>query len=126
MISPYWAALPMLLDSVGVDTGIYGDDWDMGDKALSSIALAGLIADRNQTRKIAKNPDKYHERNQLLGRHPSTGKVDGYFGLAGLGGLLAARNLPSDKRKMLLGLGALGQFNQIKENQGIGLGMGGF
>lgn len=126
MISPYWAALPLLLDFAGVDTGIYGKDFDTTDKVMLSTALAGLIADRNQTRKIAKNPERFHERNQILGRHPSKGKVDGYFGLAGLGGLMAARALPSDERKWLLGLGTLGQLHQVNQNKGVGLGMGGF
>ena len=45
------------------------------------VASTGLLLiDRQQTLQIAKQPDKYHETNPLLGRHPSTNRVNLHFG----------------------------------------------
>jgi len=38
-----------------------------------------LVTDWAQTRYISRNTDKFHERNLILGRYPSTTKVDTYF-----------------------------------------------
>lgn len=44
------------------------------------LAAATLHAvDYLQTREIARNPDRFYERNPLLGRHPSQTAVAGYF-----------------------------------------------
>ena len=55
------------------------------NKELLYLLLHGL--DWAQTRTIAKNPNKYSEINPILGRHPSTGRVNNYFLATGLGHL---------------------------------------
>ena len=40
------------------------------------------VIDWGQTLRIADNPDQYHEKNPILGRHPSRGRVNTYM-LAG-------------------------------------------
>lgn len=51
------------------------------------LAAATLHAvDYLQTLEIARNPDRFYERNPLLGRHPSQTAVAGYF--LGTGALL--------------------------------------
>ncbi|MEK7593512.1 MAG: hypothetical protein AAB464_02245 [Patescibacteria group bacterium] len=63
----------------------WGKDWTNKDTAREVVYSALHIADWGQTRYIAKNPQKFYERNPLLGKHPSVGKVDTYF----FGGLVA-------------------------------------
>jgi len=44
------------------------------------VASTGLLlADWQQTKQIASNPD-FFEYNPILGRHPSQSRVNGYFG----------------------------------------------
>jgi dimethylglycine dehydrogenase len=38
-----------------------------------------MMADYLQTLEISRNPDKYYERNPILGNHPSQGEVTAYF-----------------------------------------------
>lgn len=52
-----------------------------GQEALP-YKIAGnllLLADWHQTRYIAGHPEQFYERNPILGKHPSKGKVDTYF-----------------------------------------------
>lgn len=51
-------------------------------REIISLKVAGnllLIADWKQTRFIARHPDEFYEKNPILGRHPSTKRVDLYF-----------------------------------------------
>jgi hypothetical protein len=52
-----------------------------------------LIADWKQTRQIARAPDRYFERNPILGNHPSVGRVDTYMFAAGVLHWVIAANL---------------------------------
>lgn len=54
----------------------------------TALKVAGnllLLADWNQTRQIARHPELYRENNPILGRHPSTRRVDIYFAGAIIG-----------------------------------------
>jgi len=55
--------------------------WDRRDvnKALWAASTATLIADWGQTRYTAANPDRYYEKNKILGEQPSLDAVDRYF-----------------------------------------------
>lgn len=123
-MSPLIAALPLVLDMMGVPMPLYGNDWDMTDKLLFTLASGATIADYNQTRKIAANPSQYSEINPIMGKHPSPGKVNAYFGALGLGGYLAARNMPKKQRRTLMGLGAANELYWANHNRNIGLGSG--
>jgi hypothetical protein len=80
-----------------------------------------LIADWKQTRQIARAPDRYFERNPILGNHPSVGRVDTYlFAAASYTGLLqqtfrrsGASNFNSSRIAI--------QANVVKQNYEIGL-----
>ena len=62
-----------------------------------AIALAILLViDWQQTRTIAKNPDKWRELNPLLGEHPPLRLVNGYFALVLAGLAAAVRFVPED------------------------------
>lgn len=50
--------------------------WTKGEMALGAAALTATGLDWAQTRNLSRNPDKFRERNPLLGGHPSTQKVD--------------------------------------------------
>lgn len=67
---------------------------------LEALYLLLHGADWAQTRTIAKNPGQLHETNPLLGLHPSSGMVNNYFALTGLGHILLADKLPPDLAKV--------------------------
>lgn len=56
-----------------------GDDWSITDKALFATSSALLVIDWGQTRYIAKHPNRFYEKNVLLGKHPSVRAVNAYF-----------------------------------------------
>lgn len=43
------------------------------------VALTLLAADWSQTTYIAMHPERFYEKNPILGKHPSVLKVAGYF-----------------------------------------------
>lgn len=109
------------------------EPWDDTDKVLGAIAVTAAVVDWGQTRYLVKNPcanlpgaetctDPYHERNPLLGDHPSLAKVDRYF----VGGLvvggLVAHYLPSSQRKWFLGAVAIVEISVAMRNCSIGIG----
>ena len=54
-------------------------EWTQEDTYLQGAVVSALLIDMAQTLYIADHPDKYHEINPLLGKHPSKEKVGGYF-----------------------------------------------
>ena len=74
--------------------------WDSKDTYMQGAVIGALLIDMAQTITIADNPDKYYERNPLLGEHPSKEKVVGYF----MGGIVThtaiAMALPQDYRRI--------------------------
>lgn len=75
------------------------DEWTREDSYREATYLTLHTMDWAQTRNIARNPDKWHEQNSILGKHPSVGKVDGYFALTGLAHVAFSYCLPSEYRK---------------------------
>ena len=57
----------------------FGENWKKEDTYRELTWTALLIADYGQTMNIAKNPDKYHEYNPILGSHPSQSSVNVYM-----------------------------------------------
>lgn len=74
-------------------------DWTQGDTARQLALTTLLILDWGQTRDIATNP-RFHELNPLLGRNPSTGRVDNYFAATTVGHYLVSRALPPEYRRV--------------------------
>jgi len=54
-------------------------DWSKED-TYRQVAVTSLMAiDYMQTMEIARDPEKYHENNPILGEHPSEAEVTAYF-----------------------------------------------
>ena len=97
-------AAAALIFSAPAAAQVFADNapWTAEHKALAATAGTLLSADWLQTRQIAKNPDKFHEYNPVLGEHPNQGKVNLYFLAAAGGLLLLADFLPAEYRTGLL------------------------
>lgn len=57
----------------------FAQNWSTQDKVLFATSSVLLVADWAQTRHIARNPDRFFEKNPILGEHPSVGRVNTYF-----------------------------------------------
>lgn len=91
------------------------------DYVLAAAAFATTVGDWGQTRYIAKNPDRYYEKNPILGRHPSVRKVDAYFATMIVGGAVLAYNLPAEYRTIFLGGVLLVETTMLIRNKKIGI-----
>lgn len=96
-------------------------EWDKTDSLLLGTAVTLLAVDWNQTRTIARNPDRFHETNQILGNHPSVGKVNGYFATAIIGTVGVAMALPSEYRKFWLGGITVLEVSVTQHNRSLGI-----
>jgi hypothetical protein len=74
------------------------DDWSTIDKQREVTYIAFHIMDWAQTRTIARNPNKWHETNSILGKHPSVDKVDAYFAVMALAHIAISNALPTEYR----------------------------
>jgi hypothetical protein len=58
------------------------DEWTSGDTALQLTYTVAHVMDWNQTLHIARNPNRYEERNQLvsafIGEHPTKQRVNAF------------------------------------------------
>jgi hypothetical protein len=107
-----------------VQTTTASDDWSNEDYYRHAAVTTLKAIDFLQTMKIARDPQNYHEKNPILGRHPSETDVELYFI-----GTYAAQTalvyfLPSDYRTwaqyLFIGLSGACVIN----NFSIGLGFG--
>lgn len=93
------------------------------DKLRQKAALMGLTIDALQTKHIADNPDKYFEKNPLLGKHPREGDVDKYFLASILGNYLLARILPPKLRPFFQNGTIRTQADMVTKNANLGIGL---
>lgn len=96
-------------------------EWDRTDYLLLATAITAVTIDWAQTRYIARHPQKYSELNPILGKHPSTGKVDRYFAASLLGTVGIAFALPTNYRKYWLGGVTFVEVGFVLHNKGIGI-----
>jgi hypothetical protein len=54
------------------------EPWTKKQIMLEAACETLLLVDYGQTLNIAKNPNKYYERNPILGEHPSVESVSAY------------------------------------------------
>jgi len=54
------------------------DPWPVEDKVLEGVFILAVAIDWKQTSDIGNHPE-LHERNRLMGRHPSHGAINTYF-----------------------------------------------
>ena len=73
---------------------------------VAVICTVFLIMDWQQTRQIALHPERWGEMNPILGKHPTTGKVDTYFTIVLVGMWIAVlavlRFVPSQDTRVVL------------------------
>jgi hypothetical protein len=97
--------------------------WSGEEKAWLGTAAAFTITDWATTRDLSRRyREGYYENNPILGKHPSTGRVDLYFVTAGLVGYAIADNLDQNRKPFLQMWTAVGIF-YTNRNLGIGLKM---
>jgi hypothetical protein len=94
------------------------------DKTRQKVILATQFIDMLQTRDIANNPDKYFEKNPILGEHPSEGDVAKYFVASMLGNYLLSKALPPKLRPYFQNLSIGTQAGMITNNANLGIGLG--
>jgi hypothetical protein len=113
-----------LLLSVLLLYGCANGGWSREDtyRQAEVVVLSGI--DWAQTRKIAQNPDKWHEHNPVLGSHPSTEKVDIYFPLSIATNTAIAMALPPEYRKWFQYVSIGVEAGVVASNFSIGLGVG--
>lgn len=92
------------------------------DKARQKAILATQLIDMLQTKYIADNPDRFYEKNPILGEHPSEGDVEKYFVACMLGNYLLSRALPPKLRPYFQNLSIGTQRNMITNNANLGIG----
>ena len=100
----------------------HAHDWTAPEKGWAAAWLATRAVDWAQTRHIARNPARFHERNPLLDRHPSLGDVNRYFIVSTAAMLLAAHYLPKHRKGMLQVWFAVGA-GYVAHNASIGIRM---
>ena len=72
------------------------DSLNKEEITLGIIQSGVAVIDYQQTKVIARNPDKYWETNPILGKHPSESKVTQVFLLSGIGYVLVTYMLPRE------------------------------
>jgi hypothetical protein len=94
------------------------------DYAYMAAITAFKTTDWMQTRQIAEQPLQYHEINPILGRHPSTGRVNTYFALSEASYLFTAKAMPASWRPyFFVGMAAI-ESACVVNNAKLGLGLG--
>jgi hypothetical protein len=97
--------------------------WTTEEKAWLGTAVAFTVTDWTTTRDLSRRYNEgYYENNPILGKHPSTGRVDLYFVSAGLLGYAIADNLDQNRKMFLQTWTAVGIF-YTNRNLNIGLKM---
>ena len=75
-------------------------EWTATDTAFQLAYTTLHVVDWGQTLDIAKNPDKWHETNPILGKHPSIGRVNTYFITTLIGHTFISYILPKNYRRI--------------------------
>lgn len=114
----------VLLVAVLALVGCGSRTWTRADTAREAAYLALHVVDWGQTLEIADNPERWHERNPVLGSHPSRGEVNRWFlGTAVLHPVVSYL-LPDDLRPYWQ-YGTIGlELYCVGNNAALGIGMG--
>jgi hypothetical protein len=98
--------------------------WSKTDLALEAGFLTLHGIDWAQTNKIASNPDKWHENNPILGKHPSHGDVNALMGATMVLQPLIAHLLPHPYRRAWIIGTTVVKVGCVANNLGVGIGWG--
>lgn len=74
------------------------DEWSTRDYTLQATWTVLHIVDWGQTLDTAKNPDRFYEKNPLMGEHPSVSRVNTFMALGAVINPLFIHVLPSKWR----------------------------
>jgi len=99
------------------------EDWDTKDKALLGVLIASKAIDCLQTRYIFSEP-KWHEKNPMINHGVEKhGKeyIPIYFLTTTLVSALIADWLPSNLRKVWLGIWIAGSLKCVHHNYSVGI-----
>ena len=77
--------------------------WTKAEKAVAGFFIAGHLADAYTTERHQDHPERFCERNPVLGRHPDDSRIVVYFSLTGLV-VLGVAHLYPELRFPLLGV----------------------
>lgn len=94
------------------------DPWTPEEVQWAQTLASATLIDYGQTRGIAKGAG--WEANPLLGRHPTLGRVNVYFGLVGLGSFLIADNLSGAARLNFLRIASYVELGVVAHNAYLG------
>lgn len=94
--------------------------WTPAQKYLGAATLALIAIDWGQTRYIARNTDRYYERNPLIGRKPDLGDVNYHF-VASIALVAAVAHFIPEWRTGFLSGVAAGQLGVVINNRSIGI-----
>lgn len=97
---------------------------DLEERGLTRaqwLYLALHALDYKQTMKIAANPDRYAEKNKILGAHPSKEAVTGYFIASGILYVVLTEMMGDDIKETFARGSVLGKFKVVLHNDKVGL-----
>jgi hypothetical protein len=107
--------------TVGILPAQAAPPFDRGDLNRELAYTALHLVDWGQTLNIARNPDRFHERNPILGRHPSPGQVNRYMAASLAAHWLIARALKPKARKIFQGVTLVIKSGFVAGNYSVGL-----
>jgi len=85
---------------VVLTSSIQADNKWTKTNTIMEVSWIGLhIIDWRQTLQIAENPDRFHERNPILGRHPSVRSVNRFMVIGLVTHISISIILPEKERK---------------------------
>ncbi len=93
------------------------------DMVLQGAWLGLHVVDFMQTHDIVRNPDKFHEQNPILGKHPSTGNVNTFFLASAVIHTGIVWALPQKQRVWFQGIGIVIKAGTVASNKHLGLGL---
>ena len=98
-------------------------DWSDDEKLWAVASTVVTVADWATTRDLTRRYNQgYYEHNPILGKHPSTGRVDAYFGITIPVVLLIANELDEYRKPWLMSITAI-EAVMVGNNLHIGLKM---
>ncbi len=106
-----------------ITTAYTPDPWSKQDFILESSFAAITIVDWAQTRYISRNPERFYEKNPILGKHPSTSKVDLYMGASILSHIVITHFLPAKWRPTWQCVWIILELKTVGGNNQVGIGV---
>lgn len=88
--------------------------WTKREKIAATFFIAAHTADALTTERHQDSPNRYHEKNPIMGRHPSDRDIGVYFSVTGFGALLIAHLYPELREPLLFGYGGVNAYMAIK------------